>query len=89
MLQEDFNPIPLWASGEVKINRIFIKNLLNKYDVDVDMSDRCRVLIGANGIGKSVTLKIINCILTGNYIDVLFVPYDYVEVTATIRGVKL
>lgn len=86
MLQEDFNPIPLWASREVKINRIFIKKLLNKYDVDVDMSDRCRVLIGANGIGKSVTLKIINCILTGNYIDVLFVPYDYVEVTATIRG---
>lgn len=62
------------------LKRIKIKNLFYSNDIIVDLSSKCAVLIGANGIGKTVTLKIIEDIFTGNYVDIIASPFESIEI---------
>ena len=43
---------------EIRINGIF-----NKSNCVIDLSKKCAIIIGENGVGKSTILSILNCIL--------------------------
>ena len=66
----------------LKLEKVKIVQLLNKYDIELDMSDRCLVLIGANGIGKSASLKLVYNIIKRNFADIIAIPFDHVDIVA-------
>lgn len=61
------------------ITKIEIIGLFNKYNVLLDLSKRCNILVGANGIGKSTTLKIIAAIYNSNWIEVSRFPFKHIN----------
>ena len=60
--------------------KIKIKKLFGKYDTEVDLNRRCTVFIGENGIGKSTTLNIIDCILKQDYYNLLKYKFESIEI---------
>lgn len=63
-----------------EISKITINGLFHKYDVTVDLSKDCTILIGSNGIGKSTVLKLIKYLLSGMIMDVATVPFDSIVI---------
>ncbi|MCL2111940.1 MAG: ATP-binding protein [Clostridiales bacterium] len=47
--------------------KIKIHKLFNTYDIELDLSQRCIIMIGENGIGKSTILKILEALSTFTY----------------------
>ena len=64
-----------------RLERIKIKKLFHKYDVDIDLSNPVNILIGANGIGKTTIIRILDNYYNMNYIDVLAAPFEAIEYT--------
>ena len=71
---------------ELRLKKVTIKGLCNRHTINVDLSNKCAALIGANGIGKTATLKIINCIMTGNYVDIIAVPFEELIISYEQEG---
>ncbi len=69
-----------------ELRKITIRKLLNRHDVEIDLTEGCRVLIGANGTGKTASLKILHCILTGNYADISELVFDSIEAEVYVKG---
>ncbi len=69
-----------------EMRKITIRKLLHRHDVEIDLTKGCRVLIGANGIGKTASLKILYNILTGNYVDITEQIFDSIEVEVYGKG---
>ncbi len=63
------------AFGKIKINKLF-----NKHDIEVDLSKKCNILIGSNGIGKSTTLKIINSLYQIDMINLAKIPFKSLDI---------
>ena len=55
---------------KVRINGVF-----GKYNNEIDLSNRCTIFIGENGIGKTTTLRILDCILKKDFFNIL--KYDF------------
>lgn len=53
------------------IKKIKIQGLLNKYDVEVGLLAGSKIIIGANGVGKSTILKIIDCLFRGDFVGLI------------------
>ncbi len=53
-----------------------IKKLFRKYDITIKLDEKCAILLGANGIGKTTALKILFYYLTENYVDIISAPFD-------------
>ena len=58
------------------IETFTIKKLFRKHDITIKLDEKCVILLGANGVGKSTALKILYYFLSGNYIDIVFVPFQ-------------
>jgi len=50
------------------IYRLRINGLFYQYSVDVDLRNKANVLIGANGVGKTTILQIINCLKDNDFL---------------------
>lgn len=62
------------SNFKVRINGIF-----GKYNNEIDLSNKCNILIGENGIGKSTCIKILNCLFNYNYIELLKYYFESIE----------
>ena len=59
---------------KVKINGIF-----GKYNSEIDLDNRCTIFIGENGSGKSTTLKILNYVLQGDFVNITKYNFESIE----------
>lgn len=59
----------------IKINKLF-----GQYSTEIDLNKRCTIYIGENGIGKSTTINIINCILEQDYYSILKYNFESFDV---------
>ena len=60
--------------------KIKIKGLFGGYSNEIDLSNRCNILIGENGIGKTTTLKIIYNLLTFNFVEITKYYFKSIEI---------
>lgn len=68
--------------------KIRINGIFGQYDSIIDLSKKCVILIGENGVGKSTILNILNCILEKRFDDLItyyFNSIDFVDETTTIN----
>ncbi len=63
------------------ISFIEIRKLFGKHDVVLDLSKRCNILIGPNGVGKSTILRIINSIYLQEWIELSKYNFKEVEIS--------
>lgn len=63
-----------------EITGIKINGLFHKYDVCVDLSKDCTILIGSNGVGKSTVLKLVKYLLSGMLMEIATVPFHSIVV---------
>lgn len=59
---------------KIKINGIY-----NKYNNEVDLTNKCTIFIGENGIGKSTTMKVLEDLLKGDFISILYHNFNNIE----------
>lgn len=65
-----------------KLKKFRIENLYGIYSHEVEMSEEpIRLLLGDNGIGKTMSLRLISWLMKGDFSSMLAVPFDMVEVT--------
>lgn len=64
----------------MKLKTFTIKKLFNKYDVRIKLDEKCVILLGANGVGKTTALRILHCFLSSNYVDIVAAPFESVIV---------
>ena len=58
---------------------IKIKGIFKKYNTEFDFSKKNTIYIGENGIGKSTSIKILNCILKLDFVSLLHYYFSEVE----------
>ena len=59
--------------------KIKIKGIFKKYNTEFDFSKKNTIYIGENGIGKSTSIKILNCILKLDFVSLLHYYFSEVE----------
>ena len=59
----------------IKINKIF-----GKYNSEINLNRKLNIFIGENGIGKSTSVKILNCLFKFDYIGLLDYYFDNIEI---------
>ncbi len=63
------------------INKVRINNLFNQYDITIDLTKECTILIGPNGVGKSTILKILSCLVRRDFVNIIASPFNSMEIT--------
>lgn len=74
-----YGRITIESSPVLKYIKIF--GLFGDRDVYVDMYDRCSILIGENGMGKTTILSVVYTLLNGNFHELLSFPIKGVEIS--------
>ena len=60
---------------KIKVNKLF-----GRYDNEIDFDKKINILIGENGIGKSTTIKLLDCLFKYNYIGLIEYYFDSIEI---------
>lgn len=63
------------------LSKLEINNLFREYNITVDLSGRCCILVGGNGVGKSTALRILDDICNSNCKALLRYPYESIRLT--------
>jgi len=58
----------------------YIYGLFNQYNIQFDLSKRCNVFIGENGIGKTTILKMLDLLFEGNFAGLIRYPFEKIVV---------
>ena len=68
-----------------RVREIRTKRLFGLYDhhVPLFLNDRVTIVHGANGVGKTVLLRLVHAIFSHDYLTLLSVPYEELVVTLT------
>lgn len=67
----------------LRVDQIQVFGLFGRYDHDVPLrkDDRVTIIHGPNGVGKTVLLRLVASAFSGNYSELLKIPFDRFEVT--------
>ncbi len=57
-----------------------IKKLFNKYDITIKCDDKCVILLGVNGVGKSTSLKLLKSFIDSDFVNICAVPFDSIDI---------
>lgn len=74
--------MPLYS----KLGKIYIHGLFDQYNIQFDLSKRCNVLVGENGIGKTTILKIIDFIFEGDFAALTRYPFEKIVLESMDKG---
>jgi len=72
------------ASNDIlRVSHVRVVDLFGKYSHEVPLrtTDRVTIIHGPNGVGKTVLLRLVVATLTGNFPELLKVPFHAFEVT--------
>ena len=72
----------------MNITRLQIKKLNGKYDFNIDLNRRCTIIVGANGVGKTTILKIIECISIYDFYGLLKFSFEEIIFDYSISDYK-
>lgn len=68
------------------IKRFSAKNVYGYLNFNIDFNDDLSFLTGGNGSGKTSALKIINALLTPNFSELLFVPFENAKIVISHKN---
>lgn len=71
---------------KTRISRFKISKLFGYQDVDIDFSDRYKILIGENGLGKTTILNALYFILNKKFKDLNKLKFENIELTFTNKS---
>lgn len=60
---------------KIKINGIF-----HKYNNIIDLDKKISIYIGENGVGKTTTMNILYCILTGDFANIIKYSFESIDI---------
>lgn len=66
-----------------------IRRLFGTHNLEIDLSKRCAILIGENGVGKTTALKMLRCLATGDYVQLTRYPFESVIINNDNDFVKI
>lgn len=69
--------------------KIRINGIFEKYNNEFDFDNKEIICIGENGIGKSTSLRILECILNLDFINILNYYFDYIELIDDETNIKI
>ncbi len=69
--------------------RIRINKLFGKYVNEIDLLKRCNILVGENGTGKSTMLKIIDCIIKNDPINLCKYKFESIDFYFENKKIRL
>lgn len=72
----------------MKLYYLRINNLFNKYSVELDLDKNLNVLLGANGVGKSTILKILDCLFRNDFLSLTLWDFSSLELGVFDKGDK-
>jgi predicted ATPase len=66
-----------------RVKQIATKRLFGLYDhkVPLHLDDRVTIIHGANGVGKTILLRLVHALFSQDYAFLMSVPYEEVEIT--------
>lgn len=64
-----------------KIQKIEVVKLFNEYNHQIDLSNGVQVIMGANGIGKTTILKLVNSLFSGDMLSISNIKFERLEVS--------
>ena len=67
----------------MEVVRLKIKKLNGKYDFDIDLNRQCTIIVGANGVGKTTVLRMIEILNMCHFYDLLQFVFD--EITYDLK----
>lgn len=81
---------PSSAPTLARVRQIEAKKLFGLYDhrVPLNLDERVTIVHGANGVGKTVLLKLLHALFSKDYMTLLSVPYGQLTVTL-VDGSKM
>lgn len=69
----------------MSLGMFYIHGLFNQYNIQFDLSKRCNVFIGENGIGKTTILKMLDTLFEGNIAGLILYPFEKIVVVRTSK----
>ena len=64
----------------MNIKRIVIKNLFNTFTHEISFKENVTIIMGENGVGKTVTLNLIEALFNSNFDYLLDTEFDEIKV---------
>jgi len=64
----------------MEYKKLIIEKLFDQYNVEIDLSKRCNILVGPNGVGKTTILKIIYNIMRRDFIELSKFKFDKIRI---------
>ncbi|MBF0564774.1 MAG: AAA family ATPase [Nitrospirae bacterium] len=78
-------PEPQEEKGESSIERFQIRGLHGYKNFDISIKDNRLILVGENGSGKTTILRLLYCMLSGQWS--MMAQYTFLDTTLTISGI--
>ena len=72
----------------MNLGMFYIYGLFNQYNIQFDLSKRCNVFIGENGIGKTTILRILDLLFEGKFDGLISYPFEKIVVERKSRDSK-
>jgi len=64
----------------MEYKKLVIEKLFDQYNFEIDLSKRCNILVGPNGVGKTTILKIIYNIMRRDFIELSKFKFNKIKI---------
>jgi hypothetical protein len=64
----------------MEYKKLIIEKLFDQYNFEIDLSKRCNILVGPNGVGKTTILKIIFNTMRRDFVELARFKFDKIQI---------